>query len=78
MIPVGCAAFDSRLDPEALWRASCGAQSDDQREWLHEMAVELIDLQELPETPYEAPLRIPVSHPPVTLRVPVRDDDIPF
>jgi len=43
------AAFHFR-SAEELWRASCSVapQSSDQAEYLHEMAVDLLDIRELP------------------------------
>lgn len=43
--------FTERELPEMLWRGSCiaaGAGNSDQAEWLHEMAVTLLDINELP------------------------------
>lgn len=45
-------AFSPYLDPEFLWRSSrqwAASGHDDGAEWLHELAVELIDIRELPE-----------------------------
>lgn len=44
---------------EELWRASCSvaAQSSDQAEYLHEMAVDLLDIRELPTYDASANLR---------------------
>ena len=44
-------AFFPECGPETLWRASCvwAAQGGtEQAEWLHEMAVNMLDIRELP------------------------------
>jgi hypothetical protein len=69
---------------EELWRASCSVapQSSDQAEYLHDMAVDLLDIRELPT--YDAAsqrARLLAQAPPAPFEVVggfTYDEDIPF
>lgn len=83
-------AFTPFLTPEALWRASCSWAAGgmaDQAEWLHEMAVDLIEIGELPTTEREPvgpqPIGYDILGRPLYLQQEAQaladaDNDIPF